>query len=58
METHSSTLAWGIPRTEEPEGYSLWGHNESDMTEHAEMSLLTFTLTSNFHLLASNGRGV
>ena len=57
METHSSILAWGIPWTEEPGGYSLLGHKESDTTEHAEMSLLTFTLTSNFHLLASNGRG-
>ena len=33
MATHSSTLAWGIPWTEEPEGYSPRGHKESDMTE-------------------------
>ena len=58
MATHSSILAWGIPWTAEPRGYSLWGHKESDTTEHADMSLLTFTLTRNFHLLASNGRGV
>ena len=32
MVTHSSTLAWRIPRTEEPRGYSLWGHKESDKT--------------------------
>ena len=25
METHSSILAWRIPWTEEPGGYSLWG---------------------------------
>ena len=25
METHSSILAWGIPWTEEPGGYSPWG---------------------------------
>ena len=37
MATHSSNLAWKIPRTEEPAGVggrsSPWGHNESDMTE-------------------------
>ena len=26
MATHSSVLAWRIPWTEEPGGYSLWGH--------------------------------
>ena len=31
--THSSILAWRIPRTEEPGGLSPWGHEESDMTE-------------------------
>ena len=30
-----STLAWKIPWTEEPGGYSPWGCEESDMTEHA-----------------------
>ena len=30
MATHSSVLAWEIPRTEE--GYSPWGCKESDMT--------------------------
>ena len=25
MATHSSILAWRIPWTEEPGGYSLWG---------------------------------
>ena len=33
MATHSSIFAWRIPWTEEPVGYSPWGHNESDMTE-------------------------
>ena len=33
MATHSSILAWKIPRTEEPVGYSPWGRKESDMTE-------------------------
>ena len=30
---HSSILAWRIPWTEEPVGYSPWGHKESDTTE-------------------------
>ena len=33
MATHSSILAWRIPGTEEPVGYSLWGHTESDTTD-------------------------
>ena len=33
MATHSSILAWRIPWTEEPVGYSPWGRKESDMTE-------------------------
>ena len=32
MATHSSILAWEIPWTEEPRGYSLWGCKESDRT--------------------------
>ena len=43
MATHSSILAWKIPRTEEPSRlYSPWGHKESDMTER-----LTHALTTN-----------
>ena len=38
--THSSILAWSIPRTEEPGGlYSPWGHKESDTTEGITLSL-------------------
>ena len=34
MATHSSILAWRIPRTEEfLAGYSAWGHKELDTTE-------------------------
>ena len=34
MATHSSILAWRIPRTEEPgKLFSPWSHKESDMTE-------------------------
>ena len=33
MATHSDILAWRIPWTQEPGGYSPWGHEESDTTE-------------------------
>ena len=32
METHSSTLAWKISWTEEPDRYSPWSCKEPDMT--------------------------
>ena len=37
MATHSSILAWEISWTEEPVGYSPWGHKESDMTEQLHL---------------------
>ena len=33
MATHSSILAWEIPRTRSLAGYSQWGCKEPDMTE-------------------------
>ena len=39
MTTHSSILAWRISRTEEPGGYSPWGHKELDTTELPPLSL-------------------
>ena len=42
MATHSSTLAWKIPWTEEPGRLSPRGHKESDMTERTSLSLFTF----------------
>ena len=33
MATPSGTVAWKIPWMEEPAGYSLWSHKESDTTE-------------------------
>ena len=33
MTTHSSSLAWKIPWTVEPDGYSPWAHKVSDTTE-------------------------
>ena len=46
VATHSSTLAWKIPRVEKPGRlYSPWGRKESDTTErlHFHFSLFTFT---------------
>ena len=36
MATHSSTLAWRIPWTEEPGGLVSWGHKEWDATEQSD----------------------
>ena len=33
MATHSSTLAWEIPRTEGLVGYSQWGHKQLNTTQ-------------------------
>ena len=41
MATHSSILAWELPWTEEPGGYSPWGHKEQDTTEQLTLSLST-----------------
>ena len=42
MATHSSTLAWKIPWTEEPAGlYSPWGHKESDTTQ--QLGLINYS---------------
>ena len=37
MATHSSILARKILWTEEPVGYSLWGHEELNMAEQLSM---------------------
>ena len=49
MVTHSSILAWKIPRTEELAGYSPWGYKESDVTEQLTLSY--------FHDFCSSQRG-
>ena len=49
MAIRSSTLAWKIPWTEEPEGYSPWGLKETDMTERLHfLSFLLVLLTIRF----------
>ena len=40
MATHTSILAWRIPWTEEPGGYSPWGLKESDTTERLTLFFL------------------
>ena len=42
MATHSSILAWEIPRTEELAGYSPWGRKESETTEWLNSSNKAF----------------
>ena len=37
MATHSSILAWKIPWSEGPDGYSPWGSKESEMTAHTHV---------------------
>ena len=50
MVTHCSILAWRIPWTEEPVGYSPWGRIEMDLTERQTLSLfLVLALHLAFH---------
>ena len=37
MAAHSSILAWRIPWTEEPAGYSPWAHKELKMIEYKHL---------------------
>ena len=48
MATHSNILAWRMPWTEEPGGYSPWNHKESDTPKWLTLLLFhdTFTSTS------------
>ena len=49
MATHSSILAWRIPWTEKPVGYSPGGHNELDMSEVTEHTLEMKTVGTEGH---------
>ena len=46
MATHSNILAWRIPQTEEPGGYSPWDHKESDMMKVTDMIKVTEHIVS------------
>ena len=39
MATHSGTLAWGIPWTEEPGGLQSVGSQRAGRTEHTRVQL-------------------
>ena len=43
MATHCSILAWKIPWTEKPGGYSPWGHKEANTTEQTSVRQDIFT---------------
>ena len=51
MATHSSTLAWKIPWTEEPGRCSTWGCKESNMTDFTFTFKTTWIKTLNIHVL-------
>ena len=53
--THSSTLAWRIPWTEEPVGCSPQGCKESDTTERLH---LTFMAATDITLLPEHTQGI
>ena len=46
-ETHSITLAWKIPWTEERGRLQSWGHKESDMTGLSDFTFFLSTLDIN-----------
>ena len=46
MATYSNILAWKIPWTEEPGGYSPWGRRESDTTDWAQQHRVLHMLLS------------
>ena len=52
MATHSSVLAWRIPWTEEPGGYSPWGHKESDTVERLSTHTMYKSKRNDFEIIA------
>ena len=50
MATHSSTLAWKIPWTEEPGRLQSWSRKESDTTERLRFLSFQPSLCSNSHI--------
>ena len=49
MATHSSILAWEIPRTEEPA--SPWGQKQSDPTELLNNKVIPLSPHNNLYIL-------
>ena len=59
LATHSSILAWRIPWTEEPVGYSLCGPKESDTTEqlkhiHTDVYHIFIVMYKNMYFIHKN----
>ena len=52
MATHSSVLAWRIPRTGDLVGCRLWGRTESDMTEVIQQQQQSYQIRLHQKLLA------
>ena len=52
MAPHSSTLAWKIPRTEEPGGLQSMGLLKSDMTEQLRFHALEKEMATHSSVLA------
>ena len=52
MATQSSTLAWKIPRTEEPVAYGPWGYKESDTTEQYTYMCIYIYLENRISLMS------
>ena len=50
MATHSIILAWRIPWTEEPGGYSPWDRKELDMTVNARVFSLSQSFYKTFYM--------
>ena len=57
MATHSRFLVWRIPWTEEPGGYSPWGHKELDTTECLMLSLFHSLLENKLHIFRIHREG-
>ena len=53
MATHSSILAWKIPRTEDGGACSPWGHKESGTTEWLTLNQLPFLCSQTYLSLPS-----
>ena len=54
MATHSSTLAWKIPRV----GYSPWGHKESDTSEQLHFTMVLRVLCAALTRVLTEATGI
>ena len=54
MATHSSILAWKIPWTKE--GYSSWGHRESDMVGYSSWGRRESDMTQRLSIVTDTVR--